>query len=338
MLSYAFQRLQENGYKHIGTEEFENAADLCAAILVNGLSIQIKQGLHRTYIHESEILPTVRGSICVDPKSLFAFRTSHMVRCSFDEFSENNTLNQIVKTTLQILLKADICTSRKDIIRKILPFFQEVSTIDLHSVNWNMHFNRNNRNYQLLIAICQLVFKGLLQTTADGSTYLLDFLDEQRMCHLYEKFLLEYYRKHWGDKLKVGSPEIPWQLDDDNTFQLPKMQSDIVLSLGDDYLIIDAKYYGMNLYQNMGKTGIHSANLYQIFTYVKNKETEVSKKENPHSVSGLLLYAMTQGKVQPDADYSMSGNRISAKTLNLDTEWSIIRQCLDGIVYRYFKL
>ena len=106
MLSYAFQRLQENGYKHIGTEEFENAADLCAAILVNGLSIQIKQGLHRTYIHKSEILPTVRGSICVDPKSLFAFRTSHMVRCSFDEFSENNTLNQIVKTTLQILLKA----------------------------------------------------------------------------------------------------------------------------------------------------------------------------------------------------------------------------------------
>ena len=94
----------------------------------------------------------------------------------------------------------------------------------------------------------------------------------------------------------------------------------------------------MNLYQNMGKTGIHSANLYQIFTYVKNKETEVSKKENPHSVSGLLLYAMTQGKVQPDADYSMSGNRISAKTLNLDAEWNDIRQCLDGIVYRYFKL
>lgn len=34
MLSYAFQVLNEDGYKQVATEEFENAAELCAAILI----------------------------------------------------------------------------------------------------------------------------------------------------------------------------------------------------------------------------------------------------------------------------------------------------------------
>ena len=33
MLSYAFQVLNEDGYKQVATEEFENTAELCAAIL-----------------------------------------------------------------------------------------------------------------------------------------------------------------------------------------------------------------------------------------------------------------------------------------------------------------
>ena len=46
----------------------------------------------------------------------------------------------------------------------------------------------------MLIAICELVVKGLLQTTVDGKTKLMDFLDEQRMCRLYEKFILACYK------------------------------------------------------------------------------------------------------------------------------------------------
>lgn len=40
---------------------------------------------------------------------------------------------------------------------------------------------------------------------------------------------------------------------------------------------------------------IHSHNIYQIFTYVKNKEVEVDNE-----VSGMLLYARTNEKEQPE--------------------------------------
>lgn len=51
---------------------------------------------------------------------------------------------------------------------------------------------------------------------------------------------------------------------------------------------------------------MHSGNLYQIFTCVKNKDAEFG--DEPHRVSGMLLYAATDKAIQPDNSYRMSGN------------------------------
>ena len=44
MLSYAFQVLNEQGYKKIAAEKFDNTAELCAAILAKGTAVQVKRG------------------------------------------------------------------------------------------------------------------------------------------------------------------------------------------------------------------------------------------------------------------------------------------------------
>lgn len=38
MLAYAFQVLNERGYRDVATEGFDNAAELCAAILERGIA------------------------------------------------------------------------------------------------------------------------------------------------------------------------------------------------------------------------------------------------------------------------------------------------------------
>ena len=80
----------------------------------------------------------------------------------------------------------------------------------------------------------------------------------------------------------------------------------------------------------------HTNNLYQIFTYVKNKESEL--KENDIEVSGMLLYAMTNENIQPNSEYMMSGNKISVKTLNLNQNFELIKAQLDDIVNNYFNI
>lgn len=55
------------------------------------------------------------------------------------------------------------------------------------------------------------------------------------------------------------------------------------------------------------KHTFHSNNLYQIFTYMKNKDAEFGDK--PHEVSGMLLYAQTDEAIQPNNCYWMSSNK-----------------------------
>ena len=286
MLSYAFQVLNEQGYKNIATEKFNNTAELMAAILAKGIAIQIKRGLGKVYIPQTEAMSSLRGKLDITESIKTQTMLKKQMICSYDEFSVNGMMNRIIKSTVELLLKSDISKQRKKELRKLMVYLGDVETVDLYSVNWNMRFDRNNQTYRLLISICYLVVKGLLQTNSDGTTKLMDFLDEQRMCRLYEKFILEYYRKEHPEIIANAS-QILWQLDDGIGSMLPVMQTDIMLSYQEKILIIDAKYYGNTTQTRFGTHTLHSGNLYQIFTYVKNKEAELASQ--PQTVDKVVL-------------------------------------------------
>ncbi len=336
MLSYAFQVLNEQGYKNIKTEEFANVAELCAAILSKGVSLQLKRGLAREYLEETGALSSLRGRIEISDSIKTKSIMKRQLVCSYDDFSENSYMNRIIKTTMELLLHADIAKARKKELRNLLVFFGNVDILDVHTINWTIQYNRNRQAYRMLISICYLVIKGLLQTNTDGTTKLMDFVDEQRMCRLYEKFILEYYRKEFP-QLSISASQIPWALDDGVGEMLPIMQTDIMLTHDSKVLIIDAKYYSHTTqakYDNAQT--LHSGNLYQIFTYVKNKEAELSNV--PHEVSGMLLYARTDEAIQPNNTYLMSGNKISVRTLNLNCDFGEISAQLNQIAKEYFGL
>lgn len=333
MLSYAFQTLQTQNYKDLATENFHNTEELYAAILDKGIRIQVKRGLGKDYISKSEPLSTLQGKINVSE----SIKTQTMIKkqmiCNYDEFSVNTIFNQIIKSTVLLLLKTNITNTRKKHLRNLLLYFSDVDKIDLHSVNWNQNYNRTNQSYQMLIGICYLVYRGVLQTQYSGDIHIMDFTDEQRMCRLYEKFLLEYYRKEHTE-LIVNASQIAWQLDDTEDQMLPKMQTDIMLSKGNNILIIDAKYYSHMTQAQYGINSLHSNNLYQIFTYVKNKDFEL--KNCKHTVSGMLLYAKTDEDTVPNGIYHMSGNQITIRTLNLNQKFSKIAEELDDIIKSHF--
>lgn len=334
MLSYVFQVLNEQGYKDIATEQFDNVAELCAAILSKSLTVQLKRGLGKEYIPQTEALSSLHGKIDITE----SIKTQSLLRkqliCTYDDFTVNSYLNRILKSTMELLLHADVSKVRKKAIRKLMIYFADVDVLDVHNINRNIRYDRNNQTYRMLISVCYLVVKGLLQTNTDGSTRLMDFIDEQRMYRLYEKFILEYYRKEHPE-ITARAAQIPWQLDDGFSDMLPVMQSDITLSKGNRTLIIDAKYYAHNTQTQYDVHTLHSGNLYQIFTYVKNKDAEYG--DAPHEVSGMLLYAKTDEQIQPDHVYHMSGNKISVRTLDLNCDFSMIAYQLNQIVEEYFS-
>ena len=330
MLSYAFQSLNFKEYNKVKSEDFENIYDLFSELLTIALNKQIKQGLYRDYIEIDETTSSIRGKINITESINELSFINKKLNCTYDEFSVNSYLNKIIKTTLTTLLKAPISKEKRRPIKNILLYFRDVDILDTNSINWQIRYDRNNQDYRMIIGICYLTLKGLLQSDSKGEKKLMEFFDDMRMSRLYEKFILNYYRKEHS-YLKAYSPQIEWQLDDDFADMLPRMQTDITLEYEDKILIIDAKYYSNTTQSYYDTRTIHSHNLYQIFTYVKNKELEVDDE-----VSGMLLYARTRDKVQPDHDYMMSGNRISVKTLDLNADFDLIREQLDNIVFLYF--
>lgn len=336
MLSYAFTALTPAQDDEIAAEEFDNIHNLFAAILAKGIGRQLKQGLYREYLNRKEDMPTMRGKIDMQGTIKNKLARKQSLTCEYDELSENTLFNQILKTTVMLLIRhAKVDTQYKSDLKKEMLFFSAVDTIEPTSIKWSaIRFQRSNQSYRMLISLCQFILEGMLLTTDKGEYKMSSFVDEQRMCRLYEKFILEYFSREYP-AIDVRASQIPWALDDGVGTMLPIMQSDITLSYGGKVLIIDAKYYSHTTQVQYDRHTLHSNNLYQIFTYVKNKDAEFGDK--PHEVSGLLLYAQTDESVQPDNTYMMSGNKISVKTLDLNCDFSEIKGQLNTIADKYFN-
>ncbi|MBQ9873484.1 MAG: 5-methylcytosine-specific restriction endonuclease system specificity protein McrC [Thermoguttaceae bacterium] len=337
MLTYAFRSLSASGFERVATEEFENAADLCAEILRLGLTSLLKRGLGREYLRFADVVASPRGKI--DPTTTvktLAMRHKRLA-CEFDEFSVNTTPNRVIKSTIALLLRAKIDPKRKKALRGLIVYLGDVDFVDLRRVDWSMRFDRDNGIYRALMGICRLIVEGLLQTESSGDAKLATFFDEQAMCRLYETFLLEYFKAHYPS-LGARSEYIDWAVDDSRRDLLPRMVTDVSLSLGDRVLILDAKYYARSTQERFGSNVLISANLYQIFAYVENKRLALEKalgKPAPR-VCGMLLYAKTDQEVVPNNDYSIDGRKISARSLDLNCEFSEIRAQLDRIVDEFF--
>lgn len=330
MLAYAFQELRQNNYADIAGEDFDEIYDLFAEILTRGISFQLKQGLHREYIKREESLNTVKGKININKTISLRTRNSNLVACDYDELSENNIYNRIIVTTVDILLKhSNVKKKTKSSLKRLMLFFSNVQPVEIKTIHWNtLRFDRNNRNYRMLLYICYFILDGLLMTTEDGQYKMREFSDEH-MNRLFEKFVLEYYKKK-HPKLNARASQVEWNIDKELSTEsiLPIMQTDIMLTIGERTLIIDTKYYGRTLQSQFEKKSIHNGNLYQIHTYVTEYD-----KDGTGYVDGMLLYAKTQESITPDGQMKLAkGNTIFFKTLDLNQDFKKIENSLNSLI------
>jgi 5-methylcytosine-specific restriction enzyme subunit McrC len=331
MMAYAFRAIHSDGNDRFAAERFDHLHDLLAEILVRGVGAQVKCGLHRDYLHRSDEIATVRGRI--DVTRTIATRSTIRGRlvCEFDEYEPDTPHNRALKSVIVLLIRhSDVAVARKDALRRLLPYLDAVTLIAPTSIRWDkLIYHRANATYRLLLGVCELIVRGLLPTHDSGTSKLSSWVSDETMSTLYERFLREYYSVHHPE-LSPAAQTVDWDLDErsGNSLQLPSMRTDVTLRSRGRTLIIDAKYYSHTMQTGAwGKATVHSTNLYQVFSYVKNEDTRRNG-----SVSGLLLYAHTDAVEQPDLDVLIQGNRIGARTLDLSRPWEYVRAQLEDIV------
>lgn len=325
MAAYVFESLDHQSIKDLSLEKFDEFEEMLSGLLVSLMNKQIKQGLFKDYLEVSEELRTPRGSINFsDSIKSNAFMKKSLI-CDFDEYTENNISNQIIKATLISMLGNDNVNNKsKEKIKNILNYLSAVDIVDLRYVTIkNTKASNQYKNYRFMLFICQL-YKEQSIFLEDKENYSISsFLGIKSYHDLYENFVLSYFRKE-HPHLKASGTNMRWNTEEDSL--LPMMKTDISLFKDEEVLIIDTKYYTDMYTKNNYVERIRSSHMYQIFAYVYNYSTQ-----NNIKTSGMLLYAETNHERRMDIHEKVSDFDLYFRSLNLNTEFKNIMIQLDEI-------
>ncbi|MFC1732227.1 5-methylcytosine-specific restriction endonuclease system specificity protein McrC [candidate division KSB1 bacterium] len=335
MLCYAWDKLDEANIVSVKAIDQHNIFDLLGQVLHNGISYLLRRGLDRGYIIFSEATSNIRGKIDISGSIKRNLIKQPKIICIYDEFNHNVLHNQILKSTIRMLLKYD--ELHKD-ISGILHFIYRklhgIELIDLEKRHFDLvQLNRNNYFYDFLLKICELIYENLQIYEEEGKSKFRDFTrDKNKMRVLFEEFVRNFYKIHLSDAY-VKKEQIDWDIkgfDEISDKYIPKMETDTSITFKDGKrkIVIETKFSKDVFQEHYNKESIKSPNLYQLYAYIKNLGVK-DDYANKHC-EGILLYPQINYKV--DLRYKIEEHKFSVKTLDLNQDWKKIRTDLLKII------
>ena len=332
LLCYAWSHVEEGDVVRLDElQELEEVHDLLGKVLADGTFRLFRRGLDRDYREVQEDLAGIRGKIAVSETAKRVLRARGQVACRFEEMSHDVPHNRILRSTLRSLMRLpDLHSGVRTSVRRAYSKLAGVTVVALNRrVFQQVQLDRNRRYYRFLLSVCRLIHEQLLVDEKTGETRFTDF-SEERMEKLYEDFIIEFYRREqdhyrinhrgriiaWADE---GTPE-------HQRSKIPRMQADVILEAPNRRIVMDAKYYREALGGRFGGK-LHSANLYQLLAYLRNREaTEVPGPKH----EGMLLYPTVGETVA--VDVRLEGFSIRARSIDLAQDWRNIRDDMLALI------
>ena len=336
LLCYAWNKLDEQGRVAVSIDDRTSLLDLFAKVLNNAVRILLKRGIDRSYVEHMEEISGIKGKLLLGETLQRNLLKRQRTICRFDEFSPDILTNQILVSTLRKLMRIkELDRDLKRETRHLLQMLPGITPIAIRTSHFSqVRLHRNNRFYDFILKVCRIIHDNILPGEETGEYLFADFRrDDHKMNRLFEEFIFQFYTrelKGW----RVRRETIKWKFDSSNdsdlTF-LPEMKTDITLEKGEKKIIIDAKFYRETLATHYDKQKVKSANLYQLFSYLKNQES----LDDPRTMSarGILLYPTIEREY--DLQYTFDKHTVEIRTVNLGWDWKQIEARLKKLVEEY---
>ncbi len=332
LLCYAWNRLDEKDKVKVDMDDSTELLDLFAKIIINGAKILLKRGIDRSYVCVDDEISGIKGKLLLAETIKSNLLLKQKTKCSFDEFSADILLNQILISTIFRLIRTKKIDRHLRVeLKKIAGMFEGVNQIDLKLSHFKLiKLNRNNKFYGFLMDVCKIVYENTLPSEDEGKLFFTDFTrDEGKMNQLFEAFIRNFYKIEQKKFTRVRKEKILWKLKPANDIgksHIPSMQTDITLECNNEKIIMDAKYYRETMSSYYDTEKIHSNNLYQLFSYLLNQEVdEVTEK-----ATGILLYPTINKEY--NLEYTYQEHKVMIKTVDLAANWTSISARLKDII------
>ena len=331
IMQYLYKELRSRKFRDFDISYIETLDQLYTRIIIKWCNILAREGLYKEYVeHENEELISVRGQINVQETILQNSRLRGALICTYDEFSENNQLNIILKSMLQYLLYSGYCNEddKKEIV-KTMPMFNGIDITDIRKVHWkSIRFNNNNERYKHIIEIC----KTLLSEHRIEKTIGLD--DNRRIYLLFKKQIARYFSTKYKDALNTEILEYAYDLENEHPFEtyITKVQKLVILKTNEEAVVIEIRVQDE---QEMTNNVIIRQRLYRFTKMLKEY-----KKETKLNTRGVIIHVNINPKysnLEPLSTNNVNGIIIGEVTIDMHDHWKFIMNKLDSIVKYMFK-
>lgn len=338
MLCYAWNMADQKDRIKVNADSCKTYPDLFGKLLARGCTLLLKRGLSHDYIETKEAVYGIKGKWQVAPSLSTSKYEIGLMECSYDEFSRNILVNQIIYSTLRKLISCHgLSHDVLQEIKRVYHRFPEVDTIQLCDQAFKrVYITSENRFYALLIHICEIIHENLLPEEKRGDYQFVRFAT-RKMNVIFEEFLRNFYRQECKEEYPdVRRSDIEFQL---HTISgqdsiIPKMQTDITLinKKANKAIIIDAKYYTKTLVskKNGSQPKIRSTHLYQIQNYIRNQENP----SVPYTMNanGILIYPEIDQRLDYTGIVPNTNHFFRFVTVNLNEDWWKIDKRLRQII------
>lgn len=338
MLLYAWNEMVLKNHWEAEVEKSPTLDALLALILANLIKQRLRIGLGRSYTNEDRLLRGIRGRIdFVKSMNRLAFNNGQAY-CHYQVFSHNAPKNQIIRSTLVRLVQTgQFGTDRikADEIRHTLrQLVRDLDGIDLIEIKVDLirrlQLGRNDGDYRLMLAICDLLLQRQMPTETKGS-HKLPGLDRDALIlyRIYERFIANFYKLHLVEWVVAPQTRLRWHTRKTSKY-MPTMSPDLVIQhrTSERMVVLDTKFTASSLISNRwGNYVFDSSHLYQIYTYLRSQE-HVS--DSHRCASGILLYPTVYEKLSETIE--LQGHQIQLATVNLSQPWNEIEKELISLV------
>jgi 5-methylcytosine-specific restriction enzyme subunit McrC len=288
--------------------------------------------LERGYVETREDSKVIRGRIDFQQtvkRFLDRRREAHVVT---EDLSPDVLTNQILRASLAVLLRFPaLSTESRDRIAGLHHALRGVSEIRISGSSfYRVRLHTNNREYRVLMSICEMLNRYALADETGAGMHFLDFVrDRVKMRKLFQMFITNFYRRR-QQAYSINAPAFPWHgstAHHPGEVALPGLHTDIVMTNTVKKIVVEIKYIPEPFHKHHGKTMLRPAHVNQIFAYMQNVE---AWDHSRRPVEGILLYPAVAEPFH--LRWTLFGHHFAAAAVDLSRNWMEIESQLLELV------
>lgn len=249
-------------------------------------------GLKNGYEQVRDNLGVMKGKLLI-PENIKRNKFSlNKFYCQYQRYTPNNSVNRIIKATLNKLLSTSKTFQNRDKIYRLLDIFSQVESnknleLDLQRTQ---QLDRTYKDYVKVMMWSRLFLSNSSVTSTQGNVINTSIMFP--MEKVFEDYIAFLFKKYTKDYVITAQDRSIFLVTHRNRGKF-RLKPDVVVEKNDaPVLIVDTKWKVLDAYNNKGNYGISQSDMYQLYAYGKKYEIEHNKgHENkikpPHLV---LLY------------------------------------------------